>query len=463
MPTTLARWPSSMRISSLVARRCMIRRSVFIRCGDVGTLELDHRLAAVGQHARVDLGDRRGRQRRVVEATGRAAPGGRPRSSVIIRADRRGVERRRPRRGIGGRRRRAARGRGSGDEAMSWPSFTNVGPSCSKPSTTPSEAAVANERRTSQPADTRRTALANTNAMSTMRRSSSSPNSSSAGSWTSSIRRRPSANGPGSGRSTPAASVPGRGTSAWCGLACVVVVPILGVRAAAAAPVADDSYALWARWRRRHRSRPGQTASDDRAHRRRDLHRFGHPRLPRAERGVDHEPRPPRSSPPSTTTWAIRRGPAAVVAGPAGEPGVGRRAQRRPPRAGRPGAARRAPGRRHPEHRPAPPEGRLVARAGDRGAREHGRGRLLDCGARSLTQEALERLEAGDDDPACLVCGGILKTATVMFGQTLDPEVLEAAAEASRRLRRVRGGGHARSRSPRPPRSARWRCATAPS
>jgi NAD-dependent deacetylase len=56
-----------------------------------------------------------------------------------------------------------------------------------------------------------------------------------------------------------------------------------------------------------------------------------------------------------------------------------------------------------------------------------------DCGARSLTQDALERLDAGDPDPACLVCGGILKTATVMFGQSLDREVLQAAADASQR------------------------------
>lgn len=53
------------------------------------------------------------------------------------------------------------------------------------------------------------------------------------------------------------------------------------------------------------------------------------------------------------------------------------------------------------------------------------------CGARSLTQEALDRLDAGDPDPACLVCGGILKTATVMFGQQLDPDVLGAAVDAA--------------------------------
>ena len=54
-----------------------------------------------------------------------------------------------------------------------------------------------------------------------------------------------------------------------------------------------------------------------------------------------------------------------------------------------------------------------------------------DCGARSRTEDALARLDAGEEDPACLVCGGILKTATVMFGQSLDPEVLDAAILAA--------------------------------
>ncbi|CAN5631392.1 NAD-dependent protein deacetylase [soil metagenome] len=55
----------------------------------------------------------------------------------------------------------------------------------------------------------------------------------------------------------------------------------------------------------------------------------------------------------------------------------------------------------------------------------------VDCGARSLTRDALERVDAGDHDPRCLVCGGILKTATVMFGQQLDRDVLDAAALAA--------------------------------
>lgn len=52
----------------------------------------------------------------------------------------------------------------------------------------------------------------------------------------------------------------------------------------------------------------------------------------------------------------------------------------------------------------------------------------LTCDARWPTPEVL----AWDaDDPACPKCGGILKTATVSFGQSLDPAVLAAAWEAA--------------------------------
>ncbi|MFD9905404.1 NAD-dependent deacetylase [Streptomyces sp. NPDC059063] len=46
------------------------------------------------------------------------------------------------------------------------------------------------------------------------------------------------------------------------------------------------------------------------------------------------------------------------------------------------------------------------------------------CAARGPMAEALVRVEAGEEDPPCLDCGGILKSATVMFGERLDPEVL---------------------------------------
>lgn len=50
------------------------------------------------------------------------------------------------------------------------------------------------------------------------------------------------------------------------------------------------------------------------------------------------------------------------------------------------------------------------------------------CHARGPMADALARVEAGEDDPGCLVCGGILKSATVYFGERLDPVVLGEAA-----------------------------------
>jgi NAD-dependent deacetylase len=49
-------------------------------------------------------------------------------------------------------------------------------------------------------------------------------------------------------------------------------------------------------------------------------------------------------------------------------------------------------------------------------------------------REALDRVRQGEDDPRCDRCGGILKSATVMFGESLLPGVIDramlAAAEA---------------------------------
>ncbi|MDT0462985.1 SIR2 family NAD-dependent protein deacylase [Streptomyces gibsoniae] len=49
------------------------------------------------------------------------------------------------------------------------------------------------------------------------------------------------------------------------------------------------------------------------------------------------------------------------------------------------------------------------------------------CHARGPMDDALARVDAGEDDPPCLKCGGILKSATVMFGERLDPTVLGEA------------------------------------
>ena len=55
----------------------------------------------------------------------------------------------------------------------------------------------------------------------------------------------------------------------------------------------------------------------------------------------------------------------------------------------------------------------------------------LDCGARRPMAAAVARVRAGDADPRCLVCGGILKSATVFFGQPLDAALLGRAIEAA--------------------------------
>ncbi|HKO33140.1 MAG TPA: NAD-dependent protein deacylase [Candidatus Limnocylindria bacterium] len=55
----------------------------------------------------------------------------------------------------------------------------------------------------------------------------------------------------------------------------------------------------------------------------------------------------------------------------------------------------------------------------------------LSCGARGPMADALDRVRAGEDDPACLDCGGILKSATISFGQSLVAEDLERAEHES--------------------------------
>jgi NAD-dependent deacetylase len=64
----------------------------------------------------------------------------------------------------------------------------------------------------------------------------------------------------------------------------------------------------------------------------------------------------------------------------------------------------------------------------------HGNGRwvaCLSCGDRMPMAEAVARVEAGEDDPACLRCGGILKSTTVSFGQQLPRAAWERAEAIS--------------------------------
>lgn len=56
----------------------------------------------------------------------------------------------------------------------------------------------------------------------------------------------------------------------------------------------------------------------------------------------------------------------------------------------------------------------------------------MNCGDRRPMPDVLTRVRAGESDPPCEVCGGILKSATVSFGQQLDPANLRTAELAVR-------------------------------
>src|SRR6266540_2466323 len=55
----------------------------------------------------------------------------------------------------------------------------------------------------------------------------------------------------------------------------------------------------------------------------------------------------------------------------------------------------------------------------------------LGCGGRTTMREVLDRVAAGEPDPACRDCGGILKSATISFGQAMDGASLRAAIDAA--------------------------------
>ena len=55
----------------------------------------------------------------------------------------------------------------------------------------------------------------------------------------------------------------------------------------------------------------------------------------------------------------------------------------------------------------------------------------LSCGERAPMERALARVRAGEADPPCRSCGGILKSATISFGQSLVREDLARAQRAA--------------------------------
>ena len=76
----------------------------------------------------------------------------------------------------------------------------------------------------------------------------------------------------------------------------------------------------------------------------------------------------------------------------------------------------------------------IAGNAPDKIIEVHGtirRAMCWDCGARAPMADALERVRAGEGDPRCLNCGGILKSDTISFGQALVPAVIERALAAA--------------------------------
>lgn len=57
--------------------------------------------------------------------------------------------------------------------------------------------------------------------------------------------------------------------------------------------------------------------------------------------------------------------------------------------------------------------------------------RCIDCRARTRMAEQVARVAAGDPDPRCTECGGVVKGDVILFGEMLDTEVIEAAFRAA--------------------------------
>ena len=55
----------------------------------------------------------------------------------------------------------------------------------------------------------------------------------------------------------------------------------------------------------------------------------------------------------------------------------------------------------------------------------------LTCGWRGPMQTVLDRVRAGEEDPSCETCNGILKSDTISFGQALVPQVIERAMRSA--------------------------------
>jgi NAD-dependent deacetylase len=59
--------------------------------------------------------------------------------------------------------------------------------------------------------------------------------------------------------------------------------------------------------------------------------------------------------------------------------------------------------------------------------------RCTNCGRRFPMVDIVERVAAGEADPRCEVCGGVLRSSTILFGESLPEDILRRAVDASSR------------------------------
>jgi NAD-dependent deacetylase len=59
--------------------------------------------------------------------------------------------------------------------------------------------------------------------------------------------------------------------------------------------------------------------------------------------------------------------------------------------------------------------------------------RCMNCTDRGDIERVLDRVRGGEEDPPCRSCGGVLKTATISFGQGLVAEDLARAEQEAAR------------------------------
>ena len=93
-------------------------------------------------------------------------------------------------------------------------------------------------------------------------------------------------------------------------------------------------------------------------------------------------------------------------------------------------ACRQDAGRDHAEHR-RPAAGRPASRR-DKVIELHGNGTYatcLDCGERHELDWVRRRFEATGEAPDCRLCGGVVKSATISFGQAMPDEPMRRAQE----------------------------------